>query len=58
MVKARAARIAKTKPGFDKFFKTIRRLPAQPGQPNGINWPDTLPDEKKRNEFLFLIGKK
>ena len=58
MVKAGAARIAKTKPGFDKFFKTIRRLPAQPGQPNAINWPDTLPDEQKRNEFLLLIGKK
>ncbi len=58
LVNARAACIAKTKPGFDKFFKTIRRSPQQPGQPSGINWPDTLPDEKKRNEFLSLIGKK
>jgi predicted RNA-binding Zn-ribbon protein involved in translation (DUF1610 family) len=58
-VKAKAARIAKTKPGFDKFFKTIRRQPQQWGQPgNGFNWPDTLPDERKRKEFIFLIEKK
>ncbi|MFH2103864.1 MAG: zinc ribbon domain-containing protein [Chloroflexota bacterium] len=63
IVKAKAARIAKTKPGFDKFFKAIRRQPQQPGQPVArfvwdVNWPDTLPDENKRKEFLFLIGKK
>ena len=51
-VKTRTARIAKNKPGFDKFFKTIR------AQGRGFNWPDSLPDEKKRKEFLFLIGKK
>jgi predicted RNA-binding Zn-ribbon protein involved in translation (DUF1610 family) len=58
-VKAKAARIAKTKPGFYKFFKTIRRQPQQRGQPGGgFNWPDTLPDEKKRKEFLFVIRQK
>ena len=64
-VKLKALRISKYKPGFDKFFKTILRQPQQLGQPQQrgqwasvINWPETLPDERKRKEFLFLIGKK
>lgn len=51
-LKTRIARITKSKPGFDKFYKTIRA-------PGGVfNWPDALPDDTKRKEFLFLIGQK
>lgn len=56
--KAGAARIAKNKPGFDKFYKTIRQTGRRPGGEGVFNWPDILPDEKKRKEFLFLIGQK
>jgi predicted RNA-binding Zn-ribbon protein involved in translation (DUF1610 family) len=51
-IKARVAKITKDKPGFDQFYRSLRQ------QGGVFNWPDSLPDENKRKEFLFLIGHK